>query len=539
MAAMVFLVEVDARHAATGQRHRFFFSSAPFQCRRTDALADLPYVPLVEQAADVALKISSYGDVAGSSAVDVGQTILANRRDWQRRIPVRGLNLTVGGWVLLPNGARPLNALWTDYTLAGQRLAVYVGPMGGSRDSDFLPVCVLSQEMPDLTATSILLAPRDKALDFDTALQVETYGGGGGLDGSADLAGRTKERCFGWLLSVEPTYLGVVGGLHTYSVNGGHPIEGFVVARDGYVDLTEVSGTPGAGQWRQDRATGILQLGGASGQNPVAFQLTCEVKGDKSGGVFRSTIADLIRFWATTHSGILADPGGIDAASFAALNAAAPYAVGKWLPAGGSDTLRSLFDDATRSVRGFWLVSAAEKLTVGQALPASGPAVRRLVRGVDHTGLTPISRSGRDTPAKAALYRTARNYAVADTAALNRNLTGDARGVATREWRESRTPDDAGVVAAYGANIARVVERDSLLRFPADGAVEAAALLADARVPRLTYLLPCARLFADVRLLDVVEVVDDLPGFEAGKLLRVVGVTINQRGQFSQFTVRE
>lgn len=539
MADTVFLVEVDARHVATGHLHRFYFSTGPYQCRRTDTLADLAYAPLVEQAADVALTLSSYGDVATASAVTIGQTVLANRLDWQRRLPIRGRDLTAGGWVTLPAGTRPLSALWTDYVLAGKRIAVYVGPSTGARDSDFTALCSVGQELPRLADGAIVLAPRDRALDYDAAMLVETYGGAGGLDGTADMTGRTKERCFGWVLSLEPTYLGVVGGYHTYSVNGGHPIEGVVRVRDGYVDLTEVSGAPAAGQWRQDKTTGTFQLGGGAGLDPVAYGLTCEVQGDKSGGVWRVTAADLIRWWATGHSGVLADPAGVDVAAITDLNAAAPYTLGLWLPVGDGTTVRAAMDQAAQSVLGFWLVNEADQLTVGRVLPAAGAPVRQLLRGIDHMGLTPIERDGREMPAKAALVRVGRNYAPGDAATLDRNLTGDARSIATTEWRECRTADDAGVVAAYGATIARVVERDTLLRFPADGDAVAALLLADAKVPRLTYQTQCTRLFADLRRLGVVSVVDTLPGAEAGKLLRIIGVGVNQRATLSTLTLRE
>lgn len=545
---LVFLVELDAHHLATGHRHRFFFSTPPgFLSARTDTLSDVPYAPLVEQAADVAFTIASYGDVAGQSAVEVGQAILANRLHRQRvGIPIRGRDLTAGSWVTLPAAARPLSALWTDYALAGQRLAVMVGPRTGSRDSDFLPVCVTGQEMPELTRTGIVLTPRDRMLDFDSPVLTETYGGLGGLDGPADMKGRTRERCFGHVLSLEPTYLGVVdlgdgdGALHSYSVNGGHPIDGVMAFRDGYVDLDEVtSGMPVSGQWKQRKATGIVQLGGAAAEHPVAFGATAEVKGDKTGGVWRVTAADLVRFWATTHSGVLADPAGIDGDAFDALNVAAPHTLGVWLPAGDGTTLRALIDNAVQSVRGFAALTEAERLTVGRVLPPSGPAVASLLRGVHHLGLTPAGRAGRTTPARAVLLRTGRNYAPGDSATLDRAVTDAARSIATSEWRESRTADDAGVVAAYGTTIARLVERDTLLRHAAAGDTEAAALLADAKVPRQIYELPCTQLRPDIRRLDVVTVKDDLPGFEDGRDLRVIGVRVNQRARLSILTLRE
>lgn len=541
MTALVWLVERDVIHLASGHLHRFYFATAPgYQCKRTDSTPDLVYVPVVDQAADMSVVVASYGEVADGSEVTVGETRLMNVLDWQGGIPIRYYDLTASTWGVLPKAARPLNRIWTDYARAAKRLAVLVGPETGSRDSDFQTRFEAGEEMAALERYAIVLRPRDRALDFDTPLLVPTYGGTGGLDGTADLKGKTKERTFGHVLSLEPTYLGVVSGYHTYSVNGGNPIEGVVRFRDGYVDLTEVtSGTPTAGQWKQDKSTGIITLGGSSGQNPVAFGATCEVKGDKTGGVWRVTIADLVRFWSAGLSGILSDPSGIDTASVTALNTAAPYTIGKWLPAGSTDTVRDLNDEAVHSARAYWLMSETQKLTVGQILPASGTAVATLLRGSDHLGLVPRDPRERRVPAKAALIRSGRNYAVADTATLDRALTGDARNVATSEWRESRSADDAGVVTAYGANNARLIERDTLLRYQTDGDTEAAALRDDAKVPRYEYELPCARYFATIKRGDVINVVDDLPGFESGKLVRVIGVSVNAKAKLSTFILRE
>lgn len=539
--SLVWLVERDVIHLASAHLHRFYLcTGAGYQCRRTDSTPDLPYVPLVEQPADMTLIIKSYGETAGDSRAEVGETRLANPLGWGSAMPIRYRNLTTGQWGILPAGDRPLSHLWTDYARAARRLAVWVGPQYGSRDTDFTLLFSVGEELASLARSAIVLRPRDRAVDFDTAALTETYGGAGGLDGTADLKGKTKERCFGHVLSLSPTYLGVIGGRHTYSVNGGHPIKGVLRFRDGYVDRPEVASNPGPTQWSQDRSTGIITLGGAAGEAPVAFGATCEVEGDMSGGVYRCTIADLIRYWATGHSGILTAPGGLDVPSFAALNAAAPDVIGKWLPAGSTDTLRSLFDDAVKSKRAYWLMDELERLSVGQFLPAAGPPVRTLRRGIDHFGLVPREVAGRKIPAKAALIRVGRNYAVsADAATLDRNLTGDARNIAQSEWRECRTPDDAGVIAAYGANIARVIERNTLLRDTAAGTTEGLALRADASVPRDEYDLPCTTLFPELRRGDVVLVQDDLPGFEAGKLARILGVGTNARAGITTLTLRE
>lgn len=263
------------------------------------------------------------------------------------------------------------------------------------------------------------------------------------------------------------------------------------------------------------------------------------MKGDKSGGTWRVKGADLIKHWATTHSGILSS-GDLNAASFTALASAATYPLGFWFPAGDETTLRQAFDDASRCYRGYWLLDEDGVLEVGQVLPPSGDPVRIFRRDIDHKGLVPRAVAGRSMPARAARIRFARNFSpsepgVLDTAAVN----GDARNIATSEWREALSDDDADVVAAYGLNNARLIVRDTAIYDRTDAETEADALRDDAAVVRQIYDLPCTTLFAEIRRLDVVKIYDDLPGFEDGKLMRVVGISINQRGRVSSFVVRE
>jgi len=538
MSEIVALLELDAYHRASGHIHRFFLSTPPgFISRRTDARPDIGYAPLVEQAADIALTISSYGEMAGQSRVEVGVAQLANRANWHGyQVPIRGLNLNNGQWVTLPATARPLNPLITDYVLGGQRIAILIGPRDGRRDVDFIPVLTARQEMPDFERGRINLHPRDGALDFDTPLLTETYGGTGGLDGPPDFKGRTKERCWGEETAFEPTYLGTVNGLHTWSVNGGRPIEGVVKFRDGWVDIPETTGTPSAtaGDWRQDRATGIIQR--ATG---AQYRVSVHVKGDKSGGVYRSRGADLIRHWAGAHSGILS-AAGLDAAAFTHMAAAAPYNLGFWMPAGDTRTHRDMYDAAVRCFRGFWAVDPLGLLTIGQVLPPSGPPKAVLRRGIDHLGLIPQApATGRNVPARAALIRFARNHVPAGEMDMQRNLTAEARSMAKAEWREARTPDDPAVVAAYGANIARLIERDTAIVGRADAEAEGLSLRDDAKISRGVFQMQCTRLLAGINRLDVVQVQDDLPGFEAGRLVRVIGVRTNYRANLTLLTVRE
>jgi hypothetical protein len=513
---IVFLVEVDTKAKVGGAVTRRYYATPPgYQARRTDAAPDRPYLPLVEQAGDVEISITSYGETTGQTRVAIGQTVLSNRLDWRTR-------------------TRPLNQVLSNEVHAGGRIAVFAGPAGGRRDVDFAAVFAGRMELEELARERVILTPRDRSLDFDVPVLTATYAGTGGLEGTASMTGIRKERCFGHVLRVRPTYLGKISGRHVFSVNGGNAIEGIVRVQDGGVDLTEVAGVPAAGQWRQTKSNGTFELGGN-----IAFEITCEVQGDKTGGTWRTTAADLIRLLATTVSGLRTDPTDLDTAAFSALNSAASYKLGLWLPAGDETTFREAFDLLTGSVRGYWLEGLDEKLTVGRVAVASGTPVRTLRRDVDHTGVQPLRRGeGRDTPVKQVTVRFAQNYALSDEAALDRNVADDSRAILTRQWREEPTAVDATTAALYGT-AARVITVETLLFDRSAATTIAGELLADLKEPRRVYEIPCNQPFPDVPLLGVVQVVDDLPGFEAGKLLRIIGRRINQRAGRYTFVGRE
>lgn len=534
-AQLIWLAEVQAFHIASGHVHKFFFSSPPgYMTRRDDTTPDVAYLPVIEQIPEISLVVSSYGEITGNTTPVSTDLRLNNARQLGRNVVVKYYDMTADSWGTLTETPRALSSLWTDYALGGWHVEILCGPTGGSRDNDFTIVLAGVQNMPILERSAIVLRLVDRAADFDTLLQVATYGGTGGLDGTADMAGTTKERCFGHVLSLSPTYLGTIDGLPTYSVNGGQPIEGVVKWRDGYIDLTEsLSSPPSTSQWYQDKSTGIITLGSTSVYDP-----TCEVKGDKTGSTWRSTIATIIRHLATTHSNILTDPAEIDTAAFTTFDAANAQTVGLWLEAGNNTTLQQCFDSLTESVLGYWGMNEQGQITLGKILPASGSPVVTLRKGPHHFGLQPIVDSSRKIPAKAALVKVGKNYAVADESALDTAISDDARVIATSEWRECRSADDSDIIAAYG-NRARTVERETLLLSRSDGDALAVELRDDAKVPRGLYELTCTTVRPEVKRGDVIKVYDDLPGFESGKLVRVIGTEIRRRAKISVFTVRE
>ncbi|NUB17468.1 hypothetical protein GAY28_37645 [Azospirillum brasilense] len=186
----------------------------------------------------------------------------------------------------------------------------------------------------------------------------------------------------------EPTYLGIIGGLHHWSHNGGHPIEDVPVFWDRAFRLTKrTTGTPAAGEFKTDPATGIT----VTGSRPP--EPMCEVKGDKTGGVWRRYVGELAQHLAVTVGGKV-PLARMDAVSVTTLDAV-PREVGYAIPTGSSPTLREALDKLLGSLaRGYWIVTAEDLLTVGRLLAPAAPAARVYRRGSKKPGLRRRNTNG-------------------------------------------------------------------------------------------------------------------------------------------------
>lgn len=512
----VYLVEFESKNRTAGTitKHRVCTSEG-FITPRFDTEPDVTYLPVIEQAADISIALASYGNVTGDTRVEVGVTTLNNALD-------RVL------------GTRPWNDMLETDILFGQKLNVYVVPENGSRDTDAHAIMSAKMEWHETNRKQLILRPRDRTLDFDKQVLKATYTGAGGLNGTADLKDKTKERCFGEVPNLIPTYLGVINGKHTFSVNGGNPIEGVLAVYDNMAALNEVPSNPGQTQYSQDKTTGIITLGA---QN--FGRITCAVRGDKTAGVWRRTVGGLIR-WGAAASGAMT-AGEIDGATFDTFEAAVPYTVGRYFEAGSTETWRSFFDELARSVRSCnWYIDSLGKLKVGIVLPASGTPKAEFRLGVNTPGVTPRNTS-RAVPAKQTVIKFARNLAVAsDTEIADqvKELLPDLLSFSKNEFREARTAEDTNIINLYN-DLAEVFTRETLITYRADAEVEAAATQADVSQVLQLYDLPVYEAWPDLQLLDVVKVYDNLPGFESGKLVRIIGRSINHKAGRYSFIVRE
>ncbi|MBP2233459.1 hypothetical protein J2847_006797, partial [Azospirillum agricola] len=316
----------------------------------------MTWLPVVSQWASVAVRAAADGAKAEIDAMG----LINVRKDAEDDIPRHAsvYDLTAGVWLRVPLGVRPLNILLTDYIVLSvtERVVDEAAPLSSA-------VTVwrakAGRAAPDVT--SLRLPIYDRQLDFDTPIQkdAEKYlgTGTGGFDGPTSLRNVLKERCFGHVFMAAPTYLGIIGGMHRWSINGGNPIEDVPRGWSGGVAVIKVNGTPASYQFAVDLATGII----TTAVHYEDFRVEC--KGDKTGGVWRRYIGELIAFLAVQHGGIVtsADATGMDAV---------PRTVGLYLPAGSGMTHRDAYGKLVGSVpRGRWWIDLDDDKLIVTRLP--------------------------------------------------------------------------------------------------------------------------------------------------------------------------
>jgi hypothetical protein len=171
------------------------------------------------------------------------------------------------------------------------------------------------------------LALADLAERLNTPLQPARYGGTGGLDGTAELAGRPKPVALGRVFNAEPVYLGDLdlgdGAKPSYQFHW-RGIEAVDAVRMRGVAQTLVGTAPAIGQVRAWPQFGVVQLGAAADGS-----IRGDLRGDNVGG-YVGTEAGVLRRLLSSLSPALGD-GQLDATAFAFADVDLPGEVGLYL----------------------------------------------------------------------------------------------------------------------------------------------------------------------------------------------------------------
>jgi hypothetical protein len=516
----IHLYDLVAFHRATGHLHRWPLcaGSAAYQSRSDDDPASVTWLPLVGQWPTVA--VTAAADGARAQIDDLRLMNVRQTDDLPRFASV--YNITTATWERVLLGVRPLNVLLTDYIIQSvtERVVAAGAPLNTAVTVWRAKAGKIAPGRSDLK-----LPVYDRQLDFDTPIQKDTakYAGTGGYEGPATMKNTLRERCFGHCPFVQPTYLGVIdqgsgngGLLHVWSVNGGLPIEDVPRGWSGGVGVSKTAGIPGSNQFRVDVATGRV----FTAIHYEDFRL--EVKGDKTGGVWRRYIGEVVAFLAVQHGEIVtaADVSGMDAI---------PRTIGLYLPAGDGRTHRDAYGKLVGSVpRGRWFIDLSDKLVVTRLPRAVSVTPTRAYSKASGSidGLKPTPGSS-VTPTKKVTVLYAENPSAASTAAAD--ATAADAALWTQQWRESDTATDALIEAAYGIS-GKTDRIETALTLKADADAEAPLWLAERANPPQPYEVRVRDGAPGLWIGGGITVVDDIAGFEEGGTLVITGRTNRDRG---------
>lgn len=272
--------------------------------------------------------------------------------------------------------------------------------------------------------------------------------GGSGVDKEALIP-----LAFGECFNVSPLLRDAA--THEYQVHGG-AIEGVIEARENGAPVPIVA-TP---------ASGRFTLTGSP-----AGAVTCDVQGATAGGTYVATVASIVREIVTAYGDaatrLSADE--IDAANFAAFDAANPQTVGLYL----RDRINVLdaCGELAASVQSSLYFSRAGQLRLWRPPVAAGAAV--MAFGVGDMEAGSFAAVERLPAQPAVTLGWGRNWTPQQQ--LSGGLPESSSGELQTEWRET-TVQDAAAVALHRYT-ARPQREDTLLVSETDAAAEAGSRL--------------------------------------------------------------
>lgn len=251
--------------------------------------------------------------------------------------------------------------------------------------------------------------------------------------------------------------------------------------------------------------------------------VTCSVQGDKTGGVYRNTIATLVQLLATSYgkASTRMTAADIDTANFAAFDVANPQPVGVAI----LDRTNVLTVCARlASSKGAQLIpSMLGKLRLLQyAIPTSATlSIPLSMQACDEQGHSTLVLIGRPTPAAAVQIGFCRNYTPQPN--LRTSLTAEHKQMLADEWR-SYTEVDQATQAAYSL-YTDPTQVDTCLLTLADAKAEAQRRLAIVKTPHPTYRVELTPAGMLVDLGEARNLFGNRYGLDAGKPGLVTSLT--------------
>jgi len=320
-----------------------------------------------------------------------------------------------------------------DLVWSGRDLTI----MLGERDAAFGDFETIFEGRTDgvsLTENELRIALRDPLSALDRPIQTRKFAGTGGVEGPSGLEGQDKPLALGRVRNVEPIALGSVdlgdGALLTFAT--GDDADGInqhtAVYSNGNA-LTEVTGAPSAGEWKDWPAKGVFQLGGSE----AGTVITADVEGAlTSGGTYVNTVADVISLIRDRVASNLSFATN----TISDLNSKNSAEVGWWVRDGGRtlDVIAGLL----QSIGAYLTTNRAGELVLGR-IEAPGTSSVTL----DESQISQVRRLNTATPLSSAQVQYQRTWRTHRRSDIASSLSADRTAELQNEWRT--TAQKAGV----------------------------------------------------------------------------------------------
>jgi hypothetical protein len=295
------------------------------------------------------------------------------------------------GTVGLTDVAGDFDFLPQQYSVSGRPVRLRLGRYG-DRVRDHLTLLNAVASDFDFDEKLLKILVEDNGYRFEVPFQTRLYGGTGGADGTADLAGKPIPRALGFNRDVtgplvDPALL--ITQVHDGEMRAFNAVKvrraplTFTADYPSYAALTAAPLSSGTGTYATCKAAGCHRL-----SDKPSGEVTADIEGDNAGGVFASTTGSIVRRIIKTSTAI-ADPAGLYLPAFAALELAQPAAVGIYAGHNDNWTVADAVARLLRPVRG-WIGDRRDgKIDIGIFGPPVGPPVLHLTeRDIPPNGVT-------------------------------------------------------------------------------------------------------------------------------------------------------
>lgn len=496
---LIYLVEITAYDSAIpGTRVLRYASGLGKMTKPTESPANAWYEPRLKQPISFRRTMFSAARVTGGASIGAGLIVLNNT----------------------DQGLASLRDLGID----GRDVVVRVGRQDAAYPGGYTTILTGTAEQVEVGASEATIRLRDRMEVLRQPLQNTLYAGNNvlpsGAEGTADdIKGRRKPVLLGFRHEFVPPIVNTSRLI--YQVHDG-AIGAIVEVRDSgasiggggdHADLAALeAATVAAGDYASCEALGLLRLGSIP-----AGRVTVTAYGD--AGAAADTVARLVERILIHYAGISA--GGLDAASFTALAAAAPAEVGDFFF--GDVTLQQAIDVFLASCGGWLVPTRTGQWQIGQ-LVAPGGTPAFIFTDADILALD--SRATRDDGAGIPAWQVrvrGRRYDPATAADLAGVVTPARRAELMAEWRDAVASD---VTVQTKHLLAPEMQVDTAMTTVADLATEAARLLTLHKVRRdyVQARVALTSANASVDMGQVVRLTTPRLGYGAGRDFICVGM---------------